>query len=70
MLFLQPVETDYLHDLEKHGVALTEFALSKVLDSFPLHGEKHRVKKFVPTESHPWVMSLQKALEAFVIAQV
>lgn len=61
---------DYLHDLEKHGVSLTEYQLSKVLDSFPLYGEKHRVKKFISIESHPWVVSMQRALEAFIVAQV
>lgn len=70
-LFLQPVEMDYLHDLEKHGVSLTEYPLSKVLDGFPLSGEKYNVKnkKFISTESHPWVVSLQKALEAYITAR-
>ncbi|PON84616.1 DEAD-box ATP-dependent RNA helicase [Trema orientale] len=65
LLFLQPIEMDYLHHLEKHGVSLTEYPLSKLLDSFPINGEKHRVKKFISIESHPWVVSLQKALEGF-----
>ncbi|RXI06204.1 hypothetical protein DVH24_018246 [Malus domestica] len=64
LLFLQPIEMDYLKELEKHGVSLTEFPLLKILDSFPLYGHKH-VRKFVSIDGHPWVMSLQKALEAF-----
>lgn len=64
MLFLQPIEMDYLKELEKHGVSLQEYPLLKVLDSFPLFGQKH-VRKFLSIDSHPWVMSLQKALEAF-----
>ncbi|KAB2604191.1 DEAD-box ATP-dependent RNA helicase 17-like [Pyrus ussuriensis x Pyrus communis] len=64
LLFLQPIEMDYLKELEKHGVSLAEFPLLKILDSFPLYGHKH-VRKFVSIDAHPWVMSLQKALEAF-----
>ncbi|KAL9421847.1 hypothetical protein AB3S75_034174 [Citrus x aurantiifolia] len=67
LLFLQPVEIYYLQDLEKHGVSLTEYPLLKVLDSFPLYGQKPRVKKFLTTESHPWILSLQNALESFII---
>lgn len=70
MLFLQPVEIDYLKHLEKHGVPLTEYPLLKVLDGFSSRGQKHSGKKFVFTESHPWVLSLQKALEAFILAEV
>ncbi|KAH9702929.1 DEAD-box ATP-dependent RNA helicase 17 [Citrus sinensis] len=70
LLFLQPVEMDYLQDLEKHGVSLTEYPLLKVLDSFPLYGQKPRVKKFLTTESHPWILSLQNALESFIIHEV
>lgn len=69
LLFLQPVEMDYLQDLDKHGVSLTEFPLLKVLDSFPLYGQKPRVKKFLTTESHPWILSLQNGLESFIIRE-
>lgn len=70
MLFLQPVEIDYLQDLEKHGASLTEYPLLKVLDSFPLYGQKKHTKNFVAIESHPWVLSLQKELESFVTSKV
>lgn len=70
MLFLQPVEMDYLQELEKHGVSLTEYPLLKVFDSFPLYGQKQNVKKFVSVEMHPWVINLQKTLESFVTAEV
>lgn len=60
---------DYLQNLEKHSVALTEYPLLKVLGSFLSYG-KHHGKKFVSVESHPWVLSLQQALEAFVLAEV
>lgn len=71
LLFLQPIETDYLKDLEKHGVLLTEYPLQKVLDSYPLYGQKqkHLSKKFLSIDTHPWVVGLQKALEAFIFAQ-
>ncbi|KAI3841992.1 hypothetical protein MKW92_007217, partial [Papaver armeniacum] len=60
LLFLQPVEMDYLKDLEKHGV----------LDSFPITAQKPQpVKKFVPLELHPWVLILQRALESFIGAE-
>ncbi|KAL7194044.1 hypothetical protein ACSBR2_025652 [Camellia fascicularis] len=68
LLFLQPIEMDYLQDLEKHGVSLTEYPLLKVLDSFPLYGQQHHAKRFVSIEMHPWVLSLQKALESFIMA--
>uniref|UniRef100_A0A2P2KY60 ATP-dependent RNA helicase n=1 Tax=Rhizophora mucronata TaxID=61149 RepID=A0A2P2KY60_RHIMU len=70
LLFLQPVEVDYVQDLEKHGVSLTEYPIVKVLDTFPLYGQVHRVKKLVTVESHPWVLSLQQALESLVLAKV
>lgn len=70
LLFLQQIEVDYLQDLEKHGVTLTEYPLLKVLDGFPLYGQVPQVKKFVTAESHPWVLALQKALESFVLAEV
>ncbi|GMH16603.1 hypothetical protein Nepgr_018444 [Nepenthes gracilis] len=66
LLFLQPGETDYLQDLVKHGVSLTEYPLVKSLDSFLLYGLKHHGKRIVSAEMHPWVTSLQKALESFV----
>lgn len=66
LLFLQPMEIDYIQDLEKHGVSLTEYPILKVLNSFTLHGLVHRGKKFISLESHPWVQSLQIALESFV----
>ncbi|KAK7354571.1 hypothetical protein VNO80_20036 [Phaseolus coccineus] len=68
LLFLQPVEIDYLQDLETHGVALTEYPVLKVLDSFPLYGQNH-IKKSVFLDSHPWVLCLQKALEAFIMSK-
>ncbi|KAL5728533.1 RNA helicase [Ranunculus cassubicifolius] len=70
LLFLQPIEIDYLHDLQKHGVTLKEYPLLKVLDSFPLHDQRHPIKKFVPVDLHPWVLSLQRALESFISSEV
>lgn len=69
LMFLQPIEIDYLQALQKHGVELTEYPLLKVLDSFPLSGLRYQTKKFDSFEMHPWVLSLQKALEYFVSAQ-
>ncbi|KAG5116834.1 hypothetical protein JHK84_042947 [Glycine max] len=67
LVFLQPVEIDYLQDLEKHGVSLTEYPVLKVLDNFPL--QKNHTNKSVFLESHPWVLCLQKALEAFIMSK-
>uniref|UniRef100_A0A803MF66 ATP-dependent RNA helicase n=1 Tax=Chenopodium quinoa TaxID=63459 RepID=A0A803MF66_CHEQI len=69
LLFLQPIEYDYLQELEKHGALLTEYPLQKVLDSFPLYGQKHFSRKFVSIEMHPWLIGLQKALEGFITSQ-
>ncbi|XP_071736361.1 DEAD-box ATP-dependent RNA helicase 17 isoform X2 [Rutidosis leptorrhynchoides] len=69
LLFLQPIEADYLEELKKHGVMLTEYPLVKLLDSFPLHGPKHHARKFVSIEMHPWVVSLQRSLESFIFAE-
>ncbi|XP_052114482.1 DEAD-box ATP-dependent RNA helicase 17 [Arachis duranensis] len=69
LLFLQPVEIDYLQDLEKHGVSLAEYPLLKVLDNFTLHGHNKQVKKSVFIDLHPWVLCLQKALESFIISK-
>ncbi|GAB2218212.1 hypothetical protein Droror1_Dr00001431 [Drosera rotundifolia] len=70
LLFLQPIEMDYLRDLEEHGVSLTEYRLDNSLDSFPLFGGlKHHCKKILSVEMHPWVASLQKGLESFVASE-
>ncbi|CAN1297533.1 DEAD-box ATP-dependent RNA helicase 17 [Linum perenne] len=66
ILFMQPVEVDYLQELEKHGVSLTEYPVLKILDSFPLYGPTHGGKKSVFLDLHPWLISLQRALESFV----
>lgn len=70
LLFLQPVEIDYLHDLQKHGVSLKDYPLQKVLDSFPLPGQKHSNRKLISLEMHPWVLLLQKAVESFISSEV
>ncbi|KAK4756629.1 hypothetical protein SAY87_006756 [Trapa incisa] len=41
------LEIDYLKDLERHGVKLTEYPIIKVLESFPLYGKKFHAKSFV-----------------------
>ncbi|CAK7339990.1 unnamed protein product [Dovyalis caffra] len=69
LLFLQPIEVDYLQDLEKHGVSLTEYPILKVLGSFPLYGQVYRAKKFASLDLHPWVLYLQRALESFILAE-
>nr|GLL23352.1 DEAD-box ATP-dependent RNA helicase 17 isoform X1 [Ipomoea trifida] len=69
VLFLQPIEVEYLQDLEKHGVTLTEYPLLKLLDSFPVFGMKHLSKKFVSIEMHPWSIFLQRSLESFVTTE-
>ncbi|KAK9142136.1 hypothetical protein Syun_011536 [Stephania yunnanensis] len=69
LLFLQPVEMDYLQDLTKHGVVLEEFSLLKVLDKFLMHNQKSQRGKFVSLEMHPWVLSLQRALESYITAE-
>ncbi|XP_077230276.1 P-loop containing nucleoside triphosphate hydrolases superfamily protein [Tasmannia lanceolata] len=69
LLFLQPVEMDYSQDLEKHGVTLEEFPLLKVLDSFLLYSQMHHNRKLLSLEMHPWLLSLQKAIESFILAE-
>ncbi|KAL0410387.1 UNVERIFIED_CONTAM: DEAD-box ATP-dependent RNA helicase 17 [Sesamum latifolium] len=69
ILFLQPIEVDYMMDLEKHGVTLAEYPLLKLLNGFPSYGPKHQVKKFVSIEMHPWLLTLQRALESFISAE-
>ncbi|WOL00702.1 DEAD-box ATP-dependent RNA helicase 17 isoform X1 [Canna indica] len=66
LLFLQPVEIDYLHDLQRHGVCLKEYPLQKDLAKFSLYGQKHQKDKLISLETHPWVLFLQKALETFI----
>ncbi|KZV18257.1 DEAD-box ATP-dependent RNA helicase 17-like [Dorcoceras hygrometricum] len=69
LLFLQPVELDYLKDLEKHGVMLTEYSLLKLLGTVPLYNLKHQVKKFVSVDMHPWLLTLQRALESYISSE-
>jgi ATP-dependent RNA helicase DDX31/DBP7 len=69
LLFLQPIETDYLRDLELHGASLTEYPLQKVLDSFPVNGQRLHKRKQISLDMHPWIMSLQRALESFVTSE-
>ncbi|XP_062180317.1 DEAD-box ATP-dependent RNA helicase 17 [Phragmites australis] len=69
LLFLQPVEIDYLKDLELHGASLTEYLFQKVLDSFPVNGQKPHKRKQISLDMHPWIMSLQRSLESFVAAE-
>ncbi|CAM8917601.1 unnamed protein product [Rhodiola kirilowii] len=66
LLFLQPSEMDYLKDLEKHSVSLSEYPVLKVLDSLQLHGQRPQIKKVIALELHPWLATLQRALESFV----
>lgn len=50
-------------------MSLKEYPLQKVLDSFPLYGQKHH-KKLISLDTHPWVLFLQRALERFVLTEV
>ena len=70
ILFLQPVEIDYLRDLELHGVSLTEYPFQKVLDGFPVNGEKPLKRKPISLDMHPWIMSVQRTLENYVASEV
>ncbi|XP_047948594.1 DEAD-box ATP-dependent RNA helicase 17 isoform X2 [Salvia hispanica] len=69
LLFLQPTEIDYLKDLEKHGVMLTEYPLLKLLSSFPVYNMKQPASRFVSIEMHPMLIALQRALESFVVTE-
>ncbi|KAG6428541.1 hypothetical protein SASPL_112793 [Salvia splendens] len=69
LLFLQPTELDYLKDLEKHGVVLTEYPLLKLLSSFPVYNMKQPASRFVSIEMHPLLIALQRALESFVATE-
>ncbi|KAK1307860.1 DEAD-box ATP-dependent RNA helicase 17 [Acorus calamus] len=69
LLFLQPVETEYLDILLKHCGSLEEFPLIKILNRFPVHGRKHQNRNMLSLDSHPWISSLQKALESFIATE-
>ncbi|KAL1547853.1 DEAD-box ATP-dependent RNA helicase 17 [Salvia divinorum] len=69
LLFLQPTEIDYLKDLEKHGVTLTEYPILKLLSSFPVYNMKQPASRFVSMEMHPLLIALQRALESFVVTE-
>ncbi|KAF6993003.1 hypothetical protein CFC21_009951 [Triticum aestivum] len=69
LLFLQPVELDYLKDLELHGVSLTEYPFQKVLDGFPVNGEKPLKRKPISLDMHPWILSVQRTLENYVASE-
>ncbi|XP_020577752.1 DEAD-box ATP-dependent RNA helicase 17 isoform X2 [Phalaenopsis equestris] len=69
LLFLQPVEIDYLHELKKHGVSLTEYPLQMLLDKPLFYGQKQHHQKFLSLDTHPWIILLQKALESFVFSE-
>ncbi|KAI5021068.1 hypothetical protein ZWY2020_054478 [Hordeum vulgare] len=69
LLFLQPVEIDYLRDLELHGVSLTEYPFQKVLDGFPVNGEKPLKRKPISLDMHPWILSVQRTLENYVASE-
>lgn len=51
-------------------MSLTEYPFQKVLDSFPVNGQKPHKRKLISLDMHPWIMSLQRSLEAFVTAEV
>ncbi|KAI4379960.1 hypothetical protein MLD38_006196 [Melastoma candidum] len=67
LLFLQPAEIDYLQDLQKHGVSLSEYPILKVLDSSAAFGRKGSGKGFVSLDLHPSILSVQKAVETFIL---
>jgi len=69
LLFLQPVEIDYLRDLELHGVSLTEYPFQKVLDGFPVNGDKPLKRKPISLDMHPWIMSVQRTLENYIASE-
>uniref|UniRef100_A0A7N0VB94 ATP-dependent RNA helicase n=2 Tax=Kalanchoe fedtschenkoi TaxID=63787 RepID=A0A7N0VB94_KALFE len=66
LLFLQPTEIEYLQELEKHNVSLSEYPVLKVLDGFQLYGQRTHSKKVIALELHPWLVTLQRALESFL----
>ncbi|XP_078433400.1 P-loop containing nucleoside triphosphate hydrolases superfamily protein isoform X2 [Wolffia australiana] len=73
ILFLQPIEADYLHDLQSHNVDLTEFPLKKTLDNLAigfLKSPGRATNAVVSLDTHPWILSLQKAIETFVSGEV
>ncbi|KAH9305841.1 hypothetical protein KI387_010245, partial [Taxus chinensis] len=70
ILFLQPIELDYLKELQKHGVPLNELSVKRVLDHIQVSGIKnHKQGKWTAVEMHPGALSMQKALESFIIME-
>lgn len=70
ILFLQPIEVDYLLELQKHGVTLNEFQVNKILESFLMYVQMRYKNKFVSLDMHPWLLHLQKTLETFISGEV
>lgn len=71
ILFLQPIELDYLKELQKHGVPLNELSVRKILDHIQVNGimKNHKQDKWTTLEMHPRALSMQKALESFIMAE-
>ena len=70
LLFLQPIEVDYLQDLKIHGVDLTELPLKKTIDTLSVGFLKNRSHEALSIEAHPWILALQNAVESFVSGEV
>ncbi|CAA7395601.1 unnamed protein product [Spirodela intermedia] len=66
LLFLQPIEVDYLQELRRHSVSLAEFPLQKVIDGLSVNFLKSNSSRPSSLDTHPWIMALQKAVENFI----
>ncbi|KAK8969963.1 DEAD-box ATP-dependent RNA helicase 17 [Platanthera guangdongensis] len=65
LLFLQPVEIDYLHDLKLHGVSLSEYPLQRIF----FNGQQQHNQKLIYLDTNPSLLLLQKGLESFISSQ-
>lgn len=70
VLFLQPIELDYLKELQKHGVPLNELSVKNILDHIQMHGTTYNKQaKWAALDMHPGALTMQKALEAFITTE-
>lgn len=70
VLFLQPIELDYLKELQKHGVPLNELSVQNVLDHIQVRGRTYNKQaKWSALDMHPGALAMQKALESFIMME-
>ncbi|KAJ7545051.1 hypothetical protein O6H91_09G104500 [Diphasiastrum complanatum] len=71
VLFLQPCESDYLRELQKHGVVLKELFLQKLLDNIcATTSKRKRSQDWENVVMHRGALVLQNSLESFISSEM